>query len=81
MDNGSSDDNRAKLEKLQKEYGFVYIYEKMDFNFSKMCNMGVKKANGDLILLLNDDVEIIEHSWLRRLAGQSAAAACRSGGS
>ena len=71
MDNGSSDDNRAKLEKLQKEYGFVYIYEKMDFNFSKMCNMGVKKANGDLILLLNDDVEIIEHSWLRRLAGQA----------
>lgn len=71
VDNGSSDDNRAKLESLQKEYGFVYIYEKMDFNFSKMCNMGVKKANGDLILLLNDDVEIIEHSWLRRLAGQA----------
>lgn len=71
VDNGSSDENRARLEEMQREYGFLYIYEKMDFNFSKMCNMGVERANGDLILLLNDDIEIIEHSWLRRLAGQA----------
>lgn len=71
VDNGSSDENRVKLEEMQREYGFVYLYEKMDFNFSKMCNMGVQKANGDLILLLNDDIEIIERSWLRRMAGQA----------
>ncbi|MDE6389710.1 MAG: glycosyltransferase family 2 protein [Lachnospiraceae bacterium] len=71
VDNGSNDENRTKLEEMQREYGFVYLYEKMDFNFSKMCNMGVRKANGDLILLLNDDIEIIERSWLRRMAGQA----------
>ncbi len=71
VDNGSNEENRAKLEKMQSEYGFVYIYEKMDFNFSKMCNMGVERAKGDLILLMNDDIEIIEHSWLRRMAGQA----------
>lgn len=71
VDNGSNEENRAKLEAMQKEYGFLYLYEKMDFNFSKMCNMGVEKASGDLILLLNDDIEMIEHSWLRRMAGQA----------
>lgn len=71
VDNGSSEDNRAKLEKMRQEYGFIYVYEKMDFNFSKMCNMGVERAGGDLILLMNDDIEIIEHSWLRRMAGQA----------
>lgn len=71
VDNGSNGDNRSKMEALQKEYGFTYLYEEMPFNFSKMCNTGVARAAGDLILLMNDDVEIIEHSWLRRMAGQA----------
>lgn len=71
VDNGSSDENRAKVEKLQRKYGFTYLYEPMPFNFSKMCNMGAAKAGGDLILLLNDDIEIIEGSWLRRMTGQA----------
>lgn len=71
VDNGSSDENRAKMELLRRKYGFTYIYEPMPFNFSKMCNMGVAQAGGDLILLLNDDIEIIERSWLRRMAGQA----------
>lgn len=71
VDNGSNEENRAKLETMQREFGFEYIYEKMDFNFSKMCNMGVERATGDLVLLLNDDIEIIEHSWLRRMTGQA----------
>ena len=71
VDNGSSDENRAKVEALRHKYDFTYIYEKMPFNFSKMCNMGAAKATGDLILFLNDDIEIIEHSWLRRMTGQA----------
>lgn len=71
VDNGSSEENREKVETLQKTYGFTYIYEPMPFNFSKMCNLGEKKAKGDLILLMNDDIEIIEGSWLERMAGQA----------
>lgn len=71
VDNGSNADNRVKMEALQREYGFEYLYEEMPFNFSRMCNIGVAHAKGDLILLLNDDIEIIEHSWLRRMAGQA----------
>lgn len=71
VDNGSSDENRAKIEKLRRKYNFTYLYEHMPFNFSRMCNMGAAQAVGDLILLLNDDVEIIERSWLRRMTGQA----------
>lgn len=71
VDNGSSEENREKMEALQKTYGFTYIYEPMSFDFSRMCNLGEKKAKGDLILLMNDDMEIIEGSWLERMAGQA----------
>lgn len=71
VDNGSNAENKAKMETLQKKYGFRYLYEPMSFNFSKMCNLGVKHAKGDLVLLLNDDMEIIEGSWLTRMAGQA----------
>ena len=39
VDNGSSEENREKMEALQKVYGFTYIYEPMPFHFSKMCNL------------------------------------------
>lgn len=71
VDNGSNKENRSKMEALQKKYGFTYIYQEMPFNFSKMCNLGAERASGDLILLMNDDIEIIEHSWLGRMAGQA----------
>lgn len=71
VDNGSSDENRARYQKLADKYNINYIYEKMDFNFSKMCNIGVAKATGEYILLLNDDIEIIDEEWLERMLGQS----------
>ena len=71
VDNGSNEENHGRLLKLQKEYGFLYLYEEMPFNFSRMCNMGVAQAGGDLILLLNDDIEVIEKNWLGRMVGQA----------
>ena len=29
VDNGSNEENRGRLMKLQKEYGFLYLYEEM----------------------------------------------------
>lgn len=71
VDNGSNDENREKMKALQKAYGFTYVYARMPFHFSKMCNLGAKYAKGDLLLLMNDDMEIIEGSWLGRMAGQA----------
>lgn len=71
IDNGSSSDNKQKIESLKDSYPFSYYYEPMDFNFSRMCNIGVSKAKGEYILLLNDDMEIIDGKWLSRMLGQA----------
>ncbi|NJL61979.1 MAG: glycosyltransferase family 2 protein [Methylacidiphilales bacterium] len=35
-----------------------------NFNFSERINLGVKKARGEYLLLLNDDTEVITPNWL-----------------
>lgn len=86
VDNGSREENAKKVrdelpKKLRKkcvqagrpeDFRFLYLYEPMSFNFSKMCNLGVEHADGDLILLMNDDIEVIEKDWLLRMAGQAS---------
>lgn len=72
VDNGSYEDNRLKVDELSRTYDFTYICEPMDFNFSAMCNMGAKAATGKYLLLLNDDMEIIESGYLRKMAGQAS---------
>jgi GT2 family glycosyltransferase len=37
------------------------------FNFSRICNMGIKRARGDIIGLINDDIEVIESGWLKEM--------------
>ncbi|MEG0762461.1 MAG: glycosyltransferase family 2 protein [Oscillospiraceae bacterium] len=42
-------------------------YYNGSFNFSAINNFGRKYANGDYLLLLNNDVEIINDAWLREM--------------
>ncbi len=72
VDNGSTEQVRMGLENFRQECPFTYLYIPMDFNFSKMCNLGVQEAKGEYVLLLNDDMEAVEDSWLLRLAGQAS---------
>ncbi len=44
-----------------------YLYKKLPFNFSYMCNWGAKEAQGDYLLFLNDDMEIVDEDWLTLL--------------
>lgn len=81
VDNGSSEENKTKIENLIKEFikdsgvNVKYIFDKKDFNFAYMCNLGAKNAEGEYLLFLNDDVEIIENilpqkqDWLSVLTG------------
>lgn len=71
VDNGSSMENKAEYEKIAEKYGIQYHYEKMDFNFSAMCNIGVRKSKGEYLLFLNDDIEIINGDWLERMLGHA----------
>ncbi len=75
IDNGSSEINQLRIRQLQKEFGFQYHVEPMEFNFSVMCNIGAKIASGDLLLLLNDDIEVnpevTDRNWLKVMVGQA----------
>ena len=37
------------------------------FNFSAINNFGVEQANGEYVVLLNNDTEIITHDWLQEM--------------
>ena len=71
VDNGSAGAARARLMILEQELSFCYHYEPMEFNFSKMINLGVSKAKGEYLLLLNDDCEVTQDDWLQKLLGQA----------
>jgi GT2 family glycosyltransferase len=38
------------------------------YNWSKLNNDGVRASDGDLLLFMNDDIEIVEEEWLGELA-------------
>ena len=67
VDNGSSKANADRIERELKKFNARYIYEEKQFNFSYMCNLGASNSDGDLILFLNDDMEIVESDWLLKM--------------
>ncbi|MBQ3104970.1 MAG: glycosyltransferase [Lachnospiraceae bacterium] len=72
VDNGSSKENRSRIEALQNQYGFFYEYCPMEFNFSRMCNRGAEKSNRNHLLFLNDDCQPFQMGWLERMKELSA---------
>ena len=51
--------------KIQKEHSNLKVlYYKGGFNFSAINNFAAKQANGEMYLLLNNDIEIISENWL-----------------
>jgi len=41
-----------------------------EFNFSRINNLGVKEAKGEILLFLNNDIEITNSSWLSEMVSQ-----------
>ena len=69
VDNGSGEAVKKKIEEMTADApDILYIYEPMEFNFSKMCNLGAERAKGSLLLFLNDDIEATHTGWFSDMA-------------
>ncbi len=74
IDNGSVEEKTLNLfEAWQKREPARFRVLRLDipFNYSVLNNQAVKAAKGELILLLNNDMEVITPEWLEEMAGQA----------
>ena len=71
VDNGSAEETHAKYTQMCKELDCKYHYAPMEFNFSKMCNIGAHLADGQFLLFLNDDIRVEGAEWLERMLGHA----------
>jgi GT2 family glycosyltransferase len=60
----------AALEDVISRFGAIRVPYAGPFNFSRMNNLGVQAANGEVLVFLNDDTELLDPTWLERLVGQ-----------
>ena len=44
-----------------------FVQHNIPFNFSAVCNYGVKQTKGEYVLLLNNDIEILTVDWIEGL--------------
>ncbi|MFN3926862.1 MAG: glycosyltransferase family 2 protein [Pseudanabaenaceae cyanobacterium] len=58
---------KSILERLDKLLNYQLVSCTNKFNFSQRINLGVGKAKGEHLLLLNDDTEPINPEWLEEL--------------
>ena len=53
--------------KIQENPNVRVITYKGDFNYSKINNLGVSKARGEYIILLNNDTSVISLDWIEEM--------------
>lgn len=72
VDNGSRDPGaKAYLAELSGTGAAAVVAHDAPFNFSAICNRGVREARGPLVLLLNNDIEVISPHWLAEMASHA----------
>ena len=61
VDNNSSDDSVEYFSKNYKQDNFKVVKNDANYGYSKGNNLGIKQANGDYILVCNNDLVMDEH--------------------
>jgi O-antigen biosynthesis protein len=72
VDNDSGNPRTLALfEDVQKDERARVIPAPGEFNWSALNNRAARSARGDVLVLLNNDVEIIDEDWLEELVSQA----------
>lgn len=71
VDNGSDcPETLAYLDKLQQEHtNVVVLRDESPFNYSALNNKAAAIAKGEILALINNDVEVITPDWLTEMVG------------
>ena len=68
IDNGNLTEGQRQV--IEQQGCQRITYTEPVFNISKKLNLGASIANGELLLLMNDDIEIPIASWIERMVEQ-----------
>jgi GT2 family glycosyltransferase len=70
VDNGSDDPEVLDyFSEIQKKPNVEIIRDDRPFNFARLNNLAVTQAEGELVGLINNDIEVIEPDWLSEMVG------------
>lgn len=71
IENNSTDEKTFDYyDEITSRYEFVRVIKwDYEFNFSKLMNFGAKHANGEYLVLLNNDTELLSADWIERMLG------------
>ena len=73
VDNGSDDPAcLAYLKRLSQTPGVGVLRDERPFNYSALNNAAVARASGDVVALLNNDIEVIAPGWLDEMVSLAA---------
>ncbi|RME61217.1 MAG: glycosyltransferase, partial [Candidatus Dadabacteria bacterium] len=71
IDNGSSEKESLEyLEEIKKNKKIRVFRKECPFNFSALNNWAVSKCKGEVIGLLNNDLEVINGEWLSEMVAE-----------
>lgn len=70
-DNGSVRPETMKLfDELKAQYDRLKVVRiDIPFNFSRINNLAVAESDGDFLIFLNDDTEVVAPEWMRSMIG------------
>lgn len=74
VDTGSTDRRVLRwYEQLKAKHMNLKIIDwpEQPFSYARSCNEGAKHANGELLVMLNNDTEVITPNWLELMAGDA----------
>lgn len=62
-----NDDLRSTTRQFIETQACRLVHFREPFNVARKMNLGARESRGELLLFLNDDIEVINPDWLRRM--------------